>query len=95
MSGMINNYRGCMGFMCCLKTFTNDLAVYFDSAIVIAVADLLKQMRHFGKRTPSLVGGDGVLPVCEYWVGHPVEIARPNTTGYKTEAALTGIVVSA
>jgi hypothetical protein len=31
------------------ETFTNDLAVYFYPGIIIAVADILKQVWHFGK----------------------------------------------
>src|ERR1019366_2609595 len=40
-----------------LETFTNDLALYFDSGIVIAVADVLQQGRGLRKRAPLAVFG--------------------------------------
>jgi hypothetical protein len=39
------------------ETFANDLAADFNSAIVIAVADVLQQVRHLGKWAPLAVFG--------------------------------------
>ena len=43
------------------ETFANDLAVDVNSAIVIAVADVLKQVRHLGKRASLAVFGQALL----------------------------------
>ena len=45
------------------QVLSNHLAVDFNSAIVIAVADVLQQMRHFGKRALLSVTGE-VLFLC-------------------------------
>src|ERR1035437_1662050 len=45
-----------------LETFTNDLAVYSYSCIVSAVADVLQQVRHLGKRAPLATFGRVFLP---------------------------------
>jgi hypothetical protein len=43
------------------EAFPNDLAADFDLAIVIAIAHVLEQMQHFGKRTPFAISGEGIL----------------------------------
>ena len=44
------------------QALTNRLAVNFDSAIVIAVADVLQQVRHFWKRAPFSIIGKVLFP---------------------------------
>ena len=54
---------------CCpnvgFETFANDLAADFNSAIVIAVADVLQQVRHLGKRAPLAVFGQVLFSFLE------------------------------
>jgi len=54
---------------CCpnfgLETFANDLAADFNSAIIIAVAAVLQQVRHLGKRAPLAVFGQVLFSFLE------------------------------
>jgi len=46
-----------------LVWFPNKLAAHFYSAIVISVADVLEQMRHFWKRAPLAIFGQVFLTI--------------------------------
>jgi hypothetical protein len=44
-----------------LEALAKDFAADFDSAIVIAIADVLQQVRHLGEGTPLTVFGEVLL----------------------------------
>jgi hypothetical protein len=52
-------------FQARFKTFTNGLAVHFDSAIIIPVADVLQQVQCLRKGAPLAILGR--VSVASYW----------------------------
>lgn len=77
---------------CCpnvgFETFANDLADDFNSAIVIAVADVLQQVRHLWKRAPLAIFGQVLFSFLERFALRVqclirARILRDTKTGYK------------
>jgi hypothetical protein len=80
-----------------VETFSNDLAVDFYPAIIIAVADVLQQMRHFWKRAPFAIFGQMFLSLPNRRLGirfHGVTLGDTNP-GYKEEKRVKCAFVSA
>ena len=84
-----------------IKTFANVLAVYVDWGIVVAVADVLQQMRHLGKRAPLAVFGQVFLPFSGLRLALSILCVvhtrkqRDAKTGYKLQSESDGSAVSA